>query len=483
MAIWLASDCIEFRGEVAVASGWRRRAARLLHGLPASPEHGWLTLHEGSAAIELDGDPVTARRIAVRAVRLGRRVGSLDVEMVGLAIEGLALVMQGQVARGMGQLDEATTAAAAGELTELVSVAWTCCYLVNAAECVGDFARATEWCRRIDELAQRLRFRYWRGVCRVHYAAAQTWQGEWASAERELVGASRDLAASRPPLVAEATVRLADLRLCQGRLDDAERLYCDAEDHPFAVAGLARIALERGVPRGAVNAIERLLRRIPPENRMRRAEALQLLIRAHVALGQARPAAAALRALRTIARTAATVPLRAAALRAEGTIAAAGGRQERARRCFEDAVDLFHQIRTPFASACARLDLAACLAALGTRDDAVREARAALAVLTRLGAGRDVRRARELLGRLARPDSPLTARECEVLAHVARGLGDKQVAAALAVSPHTVHRHVANVLTKLGVSSRAAAVAQAVARGLFAPWPKPAMPEAPRSMA
>ncbi len=55
----------------------------------------------------------------------------------------------------------------------------------------------------------------------------------------------------------------------------------------------------------------------------------------------------------------------------------------------------------------------------------------------------------------------LTRRELEVLRLVAKGMSNQQIAATLVVSGHTVHRHVSNVFGKLGVSSRAAAVAQA----------------------
>lgn len=56
---------------------------------------------------------------------------------------------------------------------------------------------------------------------------------------------------------------------------------------------------------------------------------------------------------------------------------------------------------------------------------------------------------------------PLTDREREVLALVARGMTDQEIAATLVLSAHTVHRHVANIRTKLGVPSRAAAAAWA----------------------
>ena len=63
---------------------------------------------------------------------------------------------------------------------------------------------------------------------------------------------------------------------------------------------------------------------------------------------------------------------------------------------------------------------------------------------------------------MASGDSPLTRRETEVLRLVASGLSNRDIAASLVLSEHTVHRHVANILRKLAQSSRAAAAAYAI---------------------
>lgn len=83
---------------------------------------------------------------------------------------------------------------------------------------------------------------------------------------------------------------------------------------------------------------------------------------------------------------------------------------------------------------------------------------------------RELRRA--LAGFLGEPapepggDSPLSGRETEVLRLVAEGLSNREIASSLVLSEHTVHRHVANILRKLGHSTRAAAAAQAARAGL-----------------
>ena len=61
---------------------------------------------------------------------------------------------------------------------------------------------------------------------------------------------------------------------------------------------------------------------------------------------------------------------------------------------------------------------------------------------------------------------PLTRREREVLQMLAAGLANKEIAARLAISDHTVKFHVASILGKLGASTRTEAVSAGIRRGL-----------------
>jgi ATP/maltotriose-dependent transcriptional regulator MalT len=67
----------------------------------------------------------------------------------------------------------------------------------------------------------------------------------------------------------------------------------------------------------------------------------------------------------------------------------------------------------------------------------------------------------------ANGNSPLTGRETEVLRLVAAGLSNREIASSLVLSEHTVHRHVANILRKLALSTRAAAAAHATRAGII----------------
>src|SRR5207244_11284047 len=98
--------------------------------------------------------------------------------------------------------------------------------------------------------------------------------------------------------------------------------------------------------------------------------------------------------------------------------------------------------------------------AVGDRDAAVMERAAARQVFAEWGAVPDRARV-EALSRpaLVPPTAGLTGREVQVLALVATGLTNHEVATELAISDHTVRRHLQNIFTKLGVSSRAGATA------------------------
>jgi LuxR family maltose regulon positive regulatory protein len=477
IAVWLAWDCWAFRGERAVASGWLQRARRHLNGLPDSPELAWLEARESQLALAEDGDPDRAHRHAAEAVRVGRATDAIDYEMLGRSLQGLALVASGAVAEGMRLLDEVNAAVVAGELKDQIAIGLASCYLIAACDRVRDYDRAVEWCTRLKAFCEKWGLHPLFAVCRTQYASVCMWRGTWLEAEQELTAATDELAASRPAMTADGLVRLAELRRRQGRLVEAAAMFQQAEHHPLAALGRAELAFDRGDLRAAADAAERYLRRVPLHNRTDRVVALDLLARALAGAGDVASAKTAVAELNAIAVLVATKPLTAAASLAAGYVALAEGQAEDSRRHLEDAVDLFLQSGAPFEVARARIELARALAALGRIEAARDEAQRAIDLLAELRAELDLARARTLLALLdSKTESPLkprdmsaglTARELEVLKLVAEGLNNQVIADKLFVSEHTIHRHVANIFSKLSVSSRAAAVAQAARRGLL----------------
>jgi LuxR family transcriptional regulator, maltose regulon positive regulatory protein len=482
VAVWLAWDYWAFRGESAVASGWLQRARRLLEGQPDSADRAWLECREGALALFEDGDPDRAHAHALEAVRIGEAIRNTDLEMLGRAVAGLALVASGAVAPGMRALDEVNAAVVGGELKDLVAIGLACCYMISACDRVRDYDRAVQWCTRLKAFCAKWGLRPLFAVCRTQYASICMWQGTWLEAEQELTAATEELAASRPAMTSDGLVRLGELRRRQGRLVEATALFDQAESHPLALLGRGELAFDRGDMQAAADHAARYLRRVLPQNRTDRAAGLDLLVRACVGTGNLDGARTAHAELKTIAGVLGTLPLKAAASLAAGLVAAGAGRLDEAQRGVEDAIDLYVQTGAPYEVARARNELARILVAQGQTAAAEQEARRAIELLLALKAELEIARARTILESCARDSAKapvaaaagaradsagLTNRELEVLRLVAGGLSNQAIGEKLFVSEHTVHRHIANIFAKLSVSSRAAAVAQAASRGLL----------------
>jgi ATP/maltotriose-dependent transcriptional regulator MalT len=461
------------RAESAVSNGWLQRANRQLEGLEPGAEHAWLRFWEAHLILLYRNETVEARRRVTEAMALGRTLGLADVLTMGLALEGMALVSEGHIDEGMRRLDETTTAALAGELERLSAAGNACCYVLSACEQVRDYDRALQWLDRIRDY-----FRRWQAptaltFCRRHYAEALIWRGQWAEAESELGAMTREFAAFAPASIPEARVRLAELRRRQGRCDEAHALLAGLESHPLALLARAAMDLERGDASSAVGLVQRCFRQLSADDIVDCSGGLEVLVRAHAALGEAEKAGEALEHLHALAEAAGTDGLRAAAAEAAGVLSASGGELEAARRSFEDSLDRYERAGAAFEGARTRRQLASVLRSLGREDAARREAAAAKAAFVKLGARHEVERVDAFLCEgsteakaPAAEVGGLSRREVEVLHLVAQGLSNAEIAERLFLSEHTVKRHVANILSKLKLPSRAAAAAHAARTGV-----------------
>ena len=461
MAMWAGKDHEDYRGELAVARGWRQRAHRLLKDQPTAPEHGWLALFDCWASLSHDEDPDHVQQCARTALAVSEACDEPDLGILALAMEGLALVSDGRVDEGMKRLDEAAAAVLAGELRQPIWELPVLCWLIFACERARDFDRAAEWCEMMRAAAERLEHTASQGICRAHYGTLLVCRGRWQEAESTLSDAAACFQASWPPQTAETTIRLGDLRRRQGRLDEAEALMRPLEWHPLAMLGLAEIALECRRLQEAAERVEAYLRHVPEGNRLGRAAALELQVRIDAASGEHARAAQTTEELNAIALTVGTGPLQGASCFAAGVLAHATGDVQHARTCLEDAVAAYERSGTPFEAAHARLELAAVLTTLERPARARAEKASARRTLEHLGAQARLQQSSpsEL--------QPLTPRQTEILRLVARGMSDAEIASALGISTHTVHRHVANILVRLDAPTRAAAATRAAVAGLI----------------
>ena len=460
----LAWDSLLFGCGRAVARGWLGLARELLADVEERPEHGWYLVREGEMALAADLDPLRAKEHAGRATDVGRRTADPDLTVVGLALQGAALIRMGQVRDGMDLLDPAAAAATAGDLTDLMWTGKVVCWLIAGCHETRDIARAQEWCERVQKMCHDLDLLPLLHVCRIQYASVQVSAGVWLAAEKELIETVGRLQGSLRASRLEAVVQLGELRRRQGRFREAERLFDQAEFDPVSILGRALIWHAEGRSGSAWSSLQRLLSMLPVENRLARAEVLLPAARIAHALGRDDAAAAAAGELRLTACAVRTEALMAMAAAADAVLAP----PPEDTNLLHEAVRYYHRAGLRCDEVEARLLLAAGLADQADVRSAQDQLTAATDLLTDLEDPMGLAQARQLQDRLVgRSPELLTPREVEVLGLVSRGLTNEQVADALTLSQHTVHRHIANILTKLHQPSRAAAVSTAMSKGIL----------------
>ena len=206
-------------GDWAVQSGWFGRAGTILEEAGTDgPERGWVLIMRSYA----EPDVPAREALLGEALTIGRRFGDPDVEFEALSHLGCLHVMSGRVEQGMLLLDEALAAICADELREVATVDSIMCGLFWACELVNDVPRADQWMRATAGLVRR--HNVVAAFCRAHYGGILTAAGRWNEAETELLQAARHFDRGMPQRRAAAMIRLADLRVRQGRLEEAAQL-------------------------------------------------------------------------------------------------------------------------------------------------------------------------------------------------------------------------------------------------------------------
>jgi DNA-binding CsgD family transcriptional regulator len=377
---------------------------------------------------------------------------------------GASMVHRDRVEEGMVLLDEALAATAAGEVKSFLVVEQIFCQLFAACEYARDVRRAEQWIRVGDQVAARRNLPAVSAYCHTHYGAVLTAAGRWREADAALTEAVRLWALGARTLKADALARLADLRVRQGRYDEAAHLLEGLGDHGDATRPLAALQLAQGHVAVATELLERAVQQSDPAS-ISCVPLLALLVDAQVKSGE--DPAGTLDAMSACADAHPGPYPRALVALARGRVALATGDGD-PRAWLRDALDGFTRASLPLEAALCRLELAhAC--EQSSPEVAVAEARAALEAFAKLEAARLADEAVALLRRLgeriapARPGGePLTRREQEVLRLVGEGRSNPEIAAALFISRKTVEHHVGNILSKLGLRNRAEAAAYSV---------------------
>lgn len=452
----------------AVARGWSERGARLARRTGHCVEHGYLAL----AILGCDQPDVTSvERSAELALDLALEFADHNLEARALAESGFALVAQGRLADGFARLDEAMAAITAGEVTEL-SVAGKCfCAMLSACDRSGEVARAQEWTSVVAEFVARYgnRPRILHTHCRAVYGSLLCSIGRWPEAEEAMLEALSAAASKAIVHRVETAAHLADLRVMQGRLDEAATLLAPFEDRLACCGPLARLHLARGEADLAAAVLEQGLSELVGD-RMRAAPLLSALVEVELARDRLEGAGEVAGRLAEMVSTVDSPLMRAEAGLAAGRVAAAAGDHPIAVEHLVGAQRHLAGDDPPVLCGMIHLELARTWEDAGQRTRAVAEGRAAQALFARLGAQRLADRAAALLrslgdrGRSPRPQvaaSTLSPRERDVLELLRQGLTNAEIGQRLYIAPKTAEHHVSRILTKLGARSRAEAAVAA----------------------
>jgi DNA-binding CsgD family transcriptional regulator len=448
------------RGDEVLGSGWISRAHRLLADEPECVEHGYLQTLEIDGALE-GGDYGAAVEAARAVAAVGARHGDETLVAYALVGEGIARIKQGRAADGLAVLDEAMLPVLAGRVRPTFAGS-IYCQLMSVCHELADLRRAEQWtdatARWCEGFSSAVMFT---GVCSVHRAQLLQVRGEWERAEAEIARVCDELAPMNVVAVGLALYELAEIRRMRGDLAGAERAYEDAHAHGRdPQPGLALVWLARGDAAAAVAALR--ASESTTKDPLAKTRVWAALVQAAVGAGDLATAGHAADSLDAAAATYGSSGLRAAATLARGRLQLAEGDAAGAVASLRQACAQWQELGATYRVAEVRLLLAGALEAAGDGHTAALERSAASAALERLGVSTGAG------GRGAAPGLPdgITPREAEVLALVAQGLTNREVAAALVVSERTVARHLANLFTKVGVTSRTAAAAYAHAHGL-----------------
>ncbi len=466
-AFWLGANLAQ-RGEMGRAGGWLARAHRLLDEIGEDRvERGYLLIPRAFAQ-DAAGEPEAAAATAAEALTIAERFGDRDLFALAAQLRGMMLILAGRLEDGLAMLDEAMVAVTAGETSPIPS-GIVYCGVILACRRAHEVGRAREWTAALSDWCERQPdLVAFTGRCRLHRAEIMQLDGAWPEALEEARRAhQRAVAGENPGAVGEASYRRGELYRLRGEYADAEAAYREAHrGGREPLPGLALLRCAQGEADGAEVMIDRALaERAEPVWRL---ELLPAAVEIKLATGAIEEARVACEELAELAGGELTPMLEAVIAGCRGAIELAAAQAPAALVQLRRAGELWRDLGASYEAARVRVLVGRACRSLGDEEAASVELEMAREELERLGARPDLERIGSGSGdEGSAGGSGLTARELEVLRLAARGRSNREIAAELVISEHTVARHLQNIFAKLGTSSRTAASAYAFEHGLL----------------
>ena len=348
---------------MAPIRGWVKRAERLLEGYDETPVHAWLAVINSYERLMM-GDVRAAGVWAGRAIATGSNCNPAAAAL-GRVAQAHAVILAGEVRRGLDLVEEAGVATISGEL-DAISTGMVYCELVCMLQGLAQYDLAEEWTEAMERWRRGSGVGSIHGRCRVHRAEILRLRGASTEAEQEALAACAEL---RPYLRREFGWPLTELgrvRLQLGDLPGAEEAFLEAREAGWdPEPGLALVRLAQGDVALAAASIRDALehplnvpsKELPPNSDLRRAPLLAARVEIEIAAGDLVGARGAANELARVAASFESRALTAGAAMADGRVRLAAGDMTGARQAFETAERLWTLVGAPHQAALARTGL------------------------------------------------------------------------------------------------------------------------------
>ena len=444
------------RGDLNVGQGWMNRARRLLEGAPESPTSGYLAYLDAFIATCV-GDADALQRQVTTLREMSARLDTPAMTSLCLVVEAVAAIGEARMADAFGLIDEAMLTVLADE----IPIEWAgdiYCLVLHHCNRVADLPRMRAWTQAMERWCENFAALAYGGVCEMHRLQLLTATEDYRLVENQLFVASRKLEDINAFVAAEGFYELGEIRRLRGDVEGARAAFSQARSLGVdPQPGEALLQCRQGDRAAAWTALQASLAWQDQVGRMR-------LLRAAVEVALVRDsvdeAEAHCRELETGADAFGTPGFKAWAAHARGAILVQRGEYGSALDALQAALREYRTQQCRYETAEVYELMAIAHEALGDTDLAAAHAATAQGIYSQLGVETPRTSARPAPG-------GLTKREIEILTRIASGATNKQVADQIFISEKTVGRHLANIYTKLGVSSRTAAVTWAYANNVL----------------
>jgi DNA-binding NarL/FixJ family response regulator len=440
-------------GDQTITRVWVNRARRLLESSPEDEAFAYLLYVDSQIAL-IEGQFDAGVQRAEELVEFVSRRNSPGLTALGLTASGLSKLPFARTSEALAELDEAMMPVLAGQ----VPVDWAgdiYCAVIHECYRLGDMSRMKTWTTAMDKWREGpdVAASWYGTTCEIHKWQLLSATADYRELEQRLVDALSVIEDFHVGTSGEGHYELGDIRRRMGDVDGARAAFAKAREIGFEpLPGEALLKCQLGDDAAAWSDLQ--MRFDAEEDEISRIRFLPAAIEISLARNRVDEADRCCRMLEEGAEKFDSPGFRAWAKHARGAVLVKQGSPAEALPFLQDALRRYRSTQRRYEMAQVYEWMSRAHEATGQSADAADDRANAESIYRQLGAKQTQATNAEVPG-------GLTKREVEVLALIAAGASNRDVAKQLFISEKTVGRHLANIFVKLDVSSRTAAAAWA----------------------